>query len=331
MTILVTGASGFVGLNIVEHLLGHGEQVVAFADRPPPAEATVFTQHGAAYLPVLGDVRDEPALLALMRQHKVRRVLHAAAITSSVPREKTDGALVLDVNLVGLAAVASAAVVCGVERLVFVGSNAIFGGGTADYVTLDEDMPVDPGNLYALSKATGERVLAQYGRHHGLDWAAGRLAGVFGPWEYRTGLRDTMNPVFQANTLAVRGVRATLPRPGRSNWHFVRDAAASLATLLLANDHRHNIYNLGTPFVWSIAEWCARLADRFPAFSYVVGSNDGSAIDLYGDHDGGLLSWQRFTEEFGPTGVSDIDAAFDHTMAWLDGHPGFGPREGVAA
>ncbi len=327
---LVTGASGFVGLNIVEHLLAHGEQVVALADRPPPAQAAAaFTRNGAAYLPVLGDVRDEPTLLALMQQYKVRRVLHAAAITSSAAREKTDGALVLDVNLVGLAAVASAAVAAGVERLVFVGSNAIFGGSTTDYATLDEDTPIDPGNLYALSKVTGERVLAQYGRHHGLDWVAGRLAGVFGPWEYRTGLRDTMNPVFQANSLACRGTRALLPRPGRSNWHFVRDAAASLVTLLLTDAHRHDVYNLGTPFIWSIADWCARLADRFPSFSYGIGADDGSPIDLYGDHDGGLLSWHRFTEEFGPTGALDIEAAFDHTMAWLDRHPGFGPREGA--
>ncbi len=330
MTILVTGASGFVGLNIVEDLLGRGLPVVALADRAPPDTATTaFSRYGAAYQPVLGDVRDEPALLALMRQHKVRRVLHAAAITSAAARERTEGARVLAVNLVGVAAVASAAVAADVERLVFVGSNAIFGGKTVDYATLDEDTPVDPGNIYALSKVTAEGVLAQYGRHHGLDWVAGRLAGVFGPWEYRTGIRDTMNPVFQANSLAFRGKRAMLPRPGQSNWHFVRDAAASLVTLLLADAHQHDVYNLGTPFVWSIADWCARLAERLPAFSYAVGAGDGTAINLYGAHDGGLLSWGRFTDEFGPTGTFELDAAFEHTMAWLDHHPAFGPREGA--
>ena len=332
MTVLVTGASGFVGLNIVEHLLVQGEPVVALADRPPPSVATeAFGRFGSAYRAVLGDVRDEAGVLALLKAHGIRRVLHAAAITSSAAREQTEGARVIDVNLVGLAAVASAAVAGGVERLVLVGSNAIFGGHTRDGATLDEDSPLDPGNLYALSKATGEAVLAQYGRHHGLDGVVGRLAGVFGPWEYRTGLRDTMNPVFQATGLAFRGGRATLPRPGLSNWHFSRDAAASLCTLLLADAHRHAVYNLGTPFVWSIADWCARLADRFPAFSYAVGAESGTPVDLYGARDGGLLSGQRFNAEFGPTGVSDLDAAFEHTLTWLDRLPGFGPREGASA
>jgi UDP-glucuronate 4-epimerase len=327
MTSLVTGASGFVGLNVVEHLLGLGEKVVAFADRPPPEPAVQdFAWFGDAYRPVVGDIRDEAALHAAMIKNGVDRVLHAAAITSSAAREKSQGPLVLDVNLVGLATVASVAATQGVGRFVFVGSNAIFGGDTADGAMLDEDTPCDPGNLYALSKWTGERILDQYGRHRGLDWVVGRLGGVFGPWEYRTGIRDTMNPVFQTTVSALAGGHAVLPRAGTGNWHFSRDAAMALSTLLLAPDHRFRTYNLGTPFVWSIEDWCRRLMARFPDFGYRIETGEGSAIDLYASHDGGLLSWARFADEFGPTGTHDLDAAFDHYMAWLDRHAGFGLR-----
>ncbi len=253
-------------------------------------------------------------------------VLHAAAVTSNVARERTESGLVVGVNLGGLAAVAAASAALGVERFVFVSSNAVFGGNTPDYEMLDEDWPKDPGNLYALSKWTGEMILDKIGAATGLDWVAGRLAGVFGPWEYRTGLRDTMNPVFQANGLALAGRPAFLPRPGRSNWHFSRDAAASLVTLLTAPSHRHRLYNLGTPFVWSIGDWCERLAGRFPEFRFTIGGARGDAteIDLYGSYDGGILSWQRFTEEFGPTGLSDLDAAFDELMDWHAAHQAFG-------
>ncbi len=331
MNILVTGASGFVGLNIVEDLLRRGTSVVALADQPlPPIAAFAFAELPGKLVSICADIRHQEGICRILREHRVTHVLHGAAITSNIARERTDSALVASVNLAGLAAVAAASAAHGVERFVFVSSNAVFGGDTPDYGMLDEDWPKNPGNLYALSKWTGEMMLDKIGNATGLDWAAGRLAGVFGPWEYRTGIRDTMNPVFQANSLAFAGRPAFLPRPGRSNWHFSRDAAASLITLLTAPAHKARIYNLGTPFVWSIGDWCQRLAERFPAFRFEIGSETGrdagkaTPINLYGDHDGGILSWQRFTEEFGPTGLSDLDAAFEHLMDWHAAHQSFG-------
>lgn len=333
MSILVTGASGFLGLNILEQLLAEGESVVAVADKPLPHMATsVFSALPGRLTEAVCDVRQEDPIRRLIAGEQVTHVLHAAAITSNIARERTESGRVVSVNLGGLAAVAAASAAEGVERFVFVSSNAIFGGGTPDYVMLDEDWPKDPGNLYALTKWQGEMILGKIGAATGLDWVAGRLAGVFGPWEHRTGIRDTMNPVFQANGLAFAGLPAFLPRPGHSNWHFSRDAAASLITLLRAPAHQHSIYNLGTPFLWSIGGWCERLALLFPDFSVEIGGEPGDAtpIDLYGDHDGGVLSWERFTEEFGPTGVYDLDAAFAHLMEWHARHQRFGFEEGGA-
>lgn len=333
MTILVTGSSGFVGLNIVEHLLARGDDVIGVSDRPvPQIAALAFAELPGRLVQIVADVRSQHAMQRIMSEYGVKRVVHAAAVTSNTARERTEACHTVGVNMGGLTAVAGAAAALGVERFVFVSSNAIFGGATPDYVMLDEDWPKDPGNLYALTKWQGEMILDKIGAATGLDWVAGRLAGVFGPWEHRTGIRDTMNPVFQANGLAFAGLPAFLPRPGHSNWHFSRDAAASLITLLRAPAHQHAIYNLGTPFLWSIGDWCERLALLFPDFSIEIGGEPGDAtpIDLYGDHDGGVLSWERFTEEFGPTGVYDLDAAFEHLMEWHARHQRFGFEEGGA-
>jgi len=327
MSILVTGSSGFVGLNIVEHLLARGDDVIGVSDRPvPQIAALAFAELPGRLVQIVADVRNQHAMQRIMSEYGVKRVVHAAAVTSNTARERTEACHTVGVNMGGLTAVAGAAAAQGVERFVFVSSNAVFGGGVPDYALLDEDWPKAPGTIYALSKWTGEMILDLLGASTGLDWVAGRLAGVFGPWEYRTGIRDFMNPVFQANTLALAGRHAFLPRRGKSNWHFARDAASALVTLLDAPAHKHKVYNLGTPYVWSIADWCDRLAARFPAFEIHVGSGDGAPIDLYGDHDGGILSGDRFTAEFGPTGRFDLDAAFDHLMEWQDRHDHFGLR-----
>ncbi|HTP94589.1 MAG TPA: NAD-dependent epimerase/dehydratase family protein, partial [Burkholderiales bacterium] len=68
MTTIVTGAAGFVGLNIVEALLSRGEDVVAFdLAPPPPAARAEFASRPGRLRVVEGDVRDDGALAALFR------------------------------------------------------------------------------------------------------------------------------------------------------------------------------------------------------------------------------------------------------------------------
>jgi UDP-glucuronate 4-epimerase len=327
MSILVTGASGFVGLNLVELLLERGATVVAFADRPLPDLAC----HRFAVLPgrlhqVQGDVRDERALAGVMSDMAVERVAHGAAITSNTERERTAPQTILDVNLSGLASVVRASGQHGVRRLLFMGSLASFGNEMPDGVMLDEDYPHAPKTIYALTKSAAETVIARLGELWGVDWVVGRLGTVFGPWEHDTGVRDTLSAIHQVTAAALQGRPVTLPRPGRKNWHYVRDAAQGLCTLLLADEHRSDVYNLGSPFTWSVEEWCAGLACRWPGFCYAVGGGPGEPVELYGERDGGLLSWDRFTAEFGPSGRFDLPAAQADYLRFLDETDGFGLR-----
>ena len=107
-----------------------------------------------------------------------------------------------------------------------------FGRGQPGGATLDEETPHAPRTLYALGKSAAEAVVARVGELHGLDWVIGRLGTVFGPYEYGTGLRDTLSPVHQVTTAAFARRAVLLARPARKNWLNVRDAVHGLATLL---------------------------------------------------------------------------------------------------
>jgi nucleoside-diphosphate-sugar epimerase len=327
MTVLLTGASGFIGMNILDHLMAEGLPVVAFGNTAPPLTPRRHPS-GAEVIVVQGDVRDRETVERVMREYRVNRVIHGAAITSDIPRERTRGDDVISVNLGGTAAVATAAARCDVDRFVLVGSIAVYGSTeTTDAGTpartrptiFTEETPHAPVTLYDISKSGAEAVLRRIAELNGLDWRVGRLGVVFGPWERDTGFRDTLSPIHQANRIASSAGTALLPRPALANWQYSRDAARALVTLLNADAPRHRIYNLGPSIIWTLSAWCDLLAKRFPGFTATIGSGDGTPVDLYEAEDGPLLSWQRFTAEFGPTAQFGIEEAFQDYFDWMDG------------
>ena len=321
-SLLVTGASGFVGLNLVAHALAHGQSVIGLSSVPIAEDvANRFRALPGRFVEAVGDVRDDILLEFLFRQHRVDRVVHMAAITASAERERTAADTIVSVNLVGLATTLTAAAAAGVSRFVSVSSIAVYGGEPPDGSLIDEDVAHTPRTLYAITKSCGEAVTARLGDLHGLDWVVARLGRVFGPHEHATGVRDTMSQIHQADELARTGAFAVFERPCLKNWSYAPDVAGRLSMLADAPTHRHRVYNLGSEHAWTLADWCERLRRRFEGFRYDVTSEPrpgAVAIDLGGSRDGGLLSWQRFAIEFDPPPATDLDAAFEGTIGALE-------------
>lgn len=316
-SLLITGASGFVGLNLLRLALARGDTVVGLSAAPVAAGvAATFAGLPGRFVEVVGDVRERPLLDRLMAEHRVDRVAHLAAITASAARERVAADEIVSVNLSGLAAVLTAAAESGVRRFVNTSSIAVYGGQPADGSLIDEGVAHSPQTLYAITKTDGESITARLGGLHGLDWIIARLGRVFGPYEHATGVRDTLSQIHQVTEHARRGEAVTFERPCRKNWSYAPDVAAHLWTLLVAPSHRHRVYNLGTEHAWTLADWCALLAERFPDFRYHVGRPRRGApeIDLGGARDSGLLSWQRFADEFHPAPTAGLAAAFANTL-----------------
>jgi len=325
MSILITGASGFVGLHLAELLLADGEHVVGCSATPVPAAvAARWAALPGKFTDLVGDVRDGALLAATMAAHRVDRVAHLAAVTAGPAREKTGAATIIDVNLAGLATTLQASAAAGVRRFLYASSIAVFGGVSPDGSLIEEDAPHVPASLYAITKSAGELIATRLGALHGVDVVIGRLGRVFGPYEYATGVRDTLSQVYQATAMARAGEAFHFSRPCVKNWNYGPDAAAALRTLLTAPRRAYPVYNLGTPHAWSLAAWCAGLAAELPGVHYRVAScvheapAGWSEIDLGGAHDAGLLSWQRFAAEFGAPPAHDMNAAQRHYLDFLN-------------
>jgi nucleoside-diphosphate-sugar epimerase len=283
----------------------------------PPAALAIFRELPGRLTAFDGDVRDRALLERILRSQGIDRVLQGAVITAATRREMETPEEILSVNLGGLASVVTMAAAAGIRRLVSIGSIAVYGTAPADGQLLEEDHPHSPANLYGITKSTGEALVTRLGELHGLDCVIARIGSVFGSYEYDTGVRDTLSPAFHVTRLALGRQPIALPRLAAKNYLYARDAAASLIALLDAPVLRHRIYNLGSSEVWTIADWCALLAERLPGVEWSVGHGSREAVGLWNPSDGGLLSWQRYGEEFGPAARFGLHRAFDDYMAFI--------------
>ena len=317
-SVLVTGASGFVGLAVLEHLLARRRNVVTLSVSPLPAAALQLLAAQPGQLQQrLGDIRNPTDVRQAFAAAPVAGVIHLAAVTSGIVQEPERAWDSVTVNLGGLTRLLQGMADAEVPRVVMASSVAVYGAETPDGELLHEDRPTAPGTLYAITKATGEAMAQRLATSLGLDCRIGRLGRVFGPTEYDTGVRDTLSQIHIVTTRARAGLHAHLPRPCVKNWHYAADAAAALVALLDLSTPRHTLYNLGTPHVFALAAWCARLRDVYPNFSFSVGDTSAAEpaelIDLWGSQDGGLLSWQRFAAEV-DLASHPFDAAFEDFM-----------------
>lgn len=314
MTILVTGAGGFVGLNLLESLLGAGHRVVALNNRPLPAQmARHLALCGGNLTWVVGDVRDRAALRCLLRDHAVERILHAAAITLGPQSAIASAETAFDVNTVSTAALLQEAAQAGIKRFVYPSSTAVYGAAPFT-AAVTEETPTGPAALYGFTKLASERLMLEAARAFDLSCVAARITAVFGPWEHDTGLRETLSPLMQVARAHLQGQRFDLPEGGARDWTSSRDIAEALHLLLFADDPQHQVYNLSLGETWHPRQLAQTLAAT-PAGAEVVeiAFNDDLARARH------PVLAHRFEAEFGFTFRSPVQAVADYA-AWLQQH-----------
>lgn len=305
MAILVTGSSGFVGAALCAALVGRGDEVIGVDRRPPHG----FSGHGSAFRFIATDVTQPGAIEAAFRTAPIDRVVIGAAITADRAREARDPTGIVAVNVGAVAETLRCAAAAGVARVVHLSSAAVYGDNGCSAPVLDEDeTPPAPASLYAITKYAGERTAMRLRDVFGLDLVAGRLGTCFGPYEHATGARDTLSPLWQVLQHARAGTPVILPRPGRKDWLYIRDAVSAITALLDApHPLPRALYNLAAGFEWTVAEWCAALGRLNPGFRWSVGTN--ANVDFFGEIDRAPLSAARLITDLGFSPAYDMDRA----------------------
>ena len=329
MKTLITGGGGFVGLNIAEALLRAGEEVIVLGDQAPPslAIAELGRLPGKLHL-VRADVSDREAIDAAFSQSRPHRVLHAATITAGADRELREFDRIIDVNIKGTANVMRAALESAVEKVIYVSSGSVYGEALLgrDRLAEGESAPV-PDTLYAITKFAGERICMRLRAQSGLNVTCVRLGSVFGPWEFDTGVRDTLSLPLQILRMAMRGEEVRIARDEpRRDWVYSRDVAAGVVGIMQAPAVPHALYNLSSGFAWAgvSAAWCECLRAEFPRLQFrTIADGESANVAFLGNADRAIMSIDRLTADAGFQAAFDQQRAFADYLAWIRGHAAF--------
>lgn len=168
MKILLTGAGGQVGTDLIPMLLERGDDVVAFDIAPRPHDCP------AAVTWVQGDITQAPEVNDVVRTSAPERIFHFAAILSARGEQIPHRAWAI--NMDGTRHVLEAARQFGVTQVFYTSTIAVFGAGLPDVV--GDDVPLQPSTMYGLTKVAGELLGAWYQQTYGLDFRGVRFPGL---------------------------------------------------------------------------------------------------------------------------------------------------------
>lgn len=187
--ILVTGAAGFIGHAVSHRLLARGERVLGVDNvndyyDPALKEARLATVAGIdGFAFERCDIADAEQIAALVRTHKIQRVVHLAAqagvrysIENPFAYERS--------NLAGhLSVIEACRHASDFEHLVYASSSSVYGDKPMGGAGFTEDEPAtDPVSLYAATKRACELMSQSYANLYGFPQTGLRFFTVYGPW-----------------------------------------------------------------------------------------------------------------------------------------------------
>ena len=245
MNYLITGAAGFLGSSLANHLAREGHQVRGLDDLstgdPQSLSPDVhFTR---------GDVNDRPKLWTLLQEVDV--VYHLAArvsVQESVLYPRDYNA----VNVGGTVALMEAIRDVGVKRVVLASSGAVYGDRAED--TLHELTTPEPRSPYAVSKLAAEFYVRTIGALWGIETLGLRIFNAYGPGQHMPASHPPVVPFFLRQ--ALRNGTLVVHGDGYQtrDYVFVDDVISAMVAASTAPAVNGLVINIGTGLGTSVRD-----------------------------------------------------------------------------
>ncbi|MEW6081925.1 MAG: NAD-dependent epimerase/dehydratase family protein [Bacillota bacterium] len=288
MAVLVTGGSGFMGSHLVKALLGKEDVVVAYDNFWAGSPKNLEGLERVVLCP--GDILDMGHVIRVCQKHGVTRVIHGGAISSPVPAI-TQPVVAARVNIEGTINVLEAAAILGMERVVNISTEEVYGPYVAD--PMDEDQPKNPVTPYGVTKLASEGYCAQYRKIYGLDVVTVRPSWVYGP----SLPRKRPPKLFIENALDGIETILTCGRDQCLDNSYIDDVTRGIMDLLYSKRLRHTVYNIASGDGRTIGQMADIVKSLIPGSRFVIGGGTLCYQHGFHMHQKGALDITRARED----------------------------------
>ncbi|MER2154604.1 MAG: NAD-dependent 4,6-dehydratase LegB [Solibacillus sp.] len=256
MKILVTGADGFIGSHLTERLIRDGHDVRAFCyynsfnswgwlDHAPhdiKSQLDVFT----------GDIRDPFGVKEAMKG--CTHVLNLAALIA-IPYSYHSPATYIDTNINGTLNIVQAAHELEVEKVVHTSTSEVY--GTALYVPIDEEHPLQGQSPYSASKIGADQMALSFYRSFDTPVSIIRPFNTYGP---RQSARAVIPTIISQLANGKDTIKLGAISPTR-DFNYVKDTVQGFISVMNSNKSVGEVINIGSNYEVSIGETAEMIAD----------------------------------------------------------------------
>ena len=329
MNLLITGGAGFIGSNLIHHVIDDPHIVklvnldcLTYAGRLENLEKVA--RH-PKYIFEKVDLRDKAGTLRVIEQHAITHVMHLAA-ESHVDRSITGPGDFITTNINGTFNLLEACrdnwekrkAESGKRKVEFrlhhVSTDEVFGSlGPTGYFT--ETMPYAPNSPYSASKAASDMLVRAYHHTYGLPAVITNCSNNYGPFQFP----EKLIPVVIQSILARKPVPVYGDGMNVRDWLYVRDHAGALWTVLTRGKIGET-YNIGGHNEWANLRIVELICDIIDALAPQLGGESRKLISFVKDRLGHdrryAIDATKIQRELGWTPAHRFEDGIRETIQW---------------
>ena len=245
--ILVTGADGFIGSHLVEMLLAQGHSVKALSyynsfnhwgwlEEVPQNESLEI---------ITGDIRDGGYCRAITKGIDI--IYHLAALIAIPYSYKAPDSYV-DTNIKGTVNICQAALENNVDRLIHTSTSEVY--GTAKYVPIDEQHPLQPQSPYSASKIAADAMAMSFYHAFNMPITIVRPFNTYGPRQSARAIIPTIITQIAAGKKEIKLGNLTPTR----DFNYIEDTCRGFLAAANSDNTVGEIVNVGSNFEISMLD-----------------------------------------------------------------------------
>ena len=294
MNILITGADGFVGRNLLYYVKYNVNTIVALVYK-----STEYIEYikltNSKIIVIKYDANEEYNYLLLLKTYNIDIVIHLAAITNIKDHTRIYNDLI-NVNIISSIKLIQDSITYGVKKLIYISSAGIYLNQNKGHINNEND-DISTKGMYLYSKSIVESMCKQMNGYCSTDFIILRVGTLFGEYEFKNKFRDKTSVIkdiiqilLQNETVKISGLDVC-----RDFFHI--DNLSNIVNKIInTKNFKYLIYNVGLNHTYSIRRILEYFCLLYDKSIWVETDQYEANIVLYSKDNRSALNTNRILE-----------------------------------